>query len=80
MKPDRRGFMNLPDYAAAAGLTDEQRKQDQGAFFGAIHCTLNHTLLGDQAWMQRLHGEKVLMTSPGQALFSDFEALRAGRA
>ena len=73
-------WMNEKVYAAAATLTDAQRKQNQGAFFGSIHRTLNHILLGDQVWMQRLHGEKVLMTSPGQELFSDFEALRAARA
>ena len=73
-------WMNEKVYAAAATLTDAQRKHEQGAFFGSIHRTLNHILLGDQAWMQRLHGETVLMTSPGQELFSDFEALRAARA
>ncbi len=73
-------WMNEKVYAAAATLTDAQRKQNQGAFFGSVHRTLNHILLGDQAWMQRLHGEKVLMTLPGQELFSDFEALRAARA
>ncbi len=72
-------WMNEKLYDAAARLTDEQRKRDMGAFFKSIHGTLNHLLLGDQAWLQRLHGHQVTMTSPGQELFSDFEALRTAR-
>lgn len=38
---------------ACETLTDEQRKQDRGAFFGSIHHTLNHLLVGDQIWLRR---------------------------
>lgn len=72
-------WMNEKLYDAAARLTDEQRKRDLGAFFHSIHGTLNHLLLGDQAWLQRLHGQRVTMTSPGQQLFSDFRALQQAR-
>ncbi len=40
-------------YAACDGLTDEARKRDTGAFFGSIHRTLNHLIVGDQAWARR---------------------------
>lgn len=38
---------------AAERLTDAERKQDRGAFFGSIHHTLNHLLVGDQIWLKR---------------------------
>src|SRR5580692_1014997 len=34
--------MNRRLYAAAANLTDDQRREDRGAFFGSIHRTLGH--------------------------------------
>lgn len=39
--------------AACERLTDAERKQDRGAFFGSIHRTLNHLLVGDQVWLLR---------------------------
>lgn len=43
-------------YGAAGALTDAQRKEQRGAFFGSIHGTLNHLLWGDQIWMSRFAG------------------------
>jgi uncharacterized damage-inducible protein DinB len=73
-------WMNERTYALIADIPDEQRRRDMGAFFGSIHRTLNHLLLGDQAWMQRLRGQAVTMTSPAQQLHEDFDELRAARA
>ena len=39
--------MNRRLYAAAANLSDAQRKRDQGAFWGSIHRTLAHLYWGD---------------------------------
>ena len=72
-------WMNEKIYACAAQLSDEARKRDMGAFFGSVHGTLNHLYVGDEAWMQRLHGEPVAMKSPAEERFADFEALRAAR-
>lgn len=72
-------WMNGKVYEAAAQLSDAQRKANRGAFFESVHGTLNHLLLGDRSWMQRMHGEPVTMTSPHEELFSDFEELRAAR-
>ena len=72
-------WMNEKVYACAAELSDAERKQDLGAFFGSIHATLNHILLGDQAWLQRFRSEPVTMTSPRQELSADFEELRRMR-
>jgi uncharacterized damage-inducible protein DinB len=41
---------------AADQLSDAQRKEPRGAFFGSIHATLNHLLWGDQMWMSRFAG------------------------
>ncbi|MFT3859395.1 MAG: DinB family protein [Aquabacterium sp.] len=72
-------WMNGKLYDAAAELSDEQRKADRGAFFRSVHGTLNHLLLADRTWMQRLHGEPITMTSADQEVHSDFPALRAAR-
>jgi uncharacterized damage-inducible protein DinB len=72
-------WMNEKIYAVCAALTDAERKQDRGAFFGSIHATLNHLLLGDQAWLQRLCGQPVSMKTVRDELFSDFAELCAAR-
>ena len=46
-------WFNQRLYACCGGLGDATRKQDSGAFFGSIHRTLNHVLVGDQVWLQR---------------------------
>lgn len=40
-------------YEACATLTDEERKRERGAFFGSLHRTLNHLVVGDQIWLRR---------------------------
>jgi uncharacterized damage-inducible protein DinB len=49
-------WQNENIYGAAGILTDAQRKEQRGAFFGSIHATLNHLLWGDQIWMSRFAG------------------------
>ena len=49
-------WQNESLYGAADTLTDAQRKEQRGAFFGSIHGTLNHLLWGDQIWMSRFAG------------------------
>ena len=65
--PDVRGLQRLGQstvYAAAAELGDAEYRADHGAFFGSVHGTLNHLLVGDRIWMQRLTGEGV--TAPAR--------------
>jgi len=45
--------MNRRLYAAAARLSDADRKANRGAFWQSIHGTLNHILWGDTQWMSR---------------------------
>lgn len=72
-------WMNRRLYEACAQLTDEQRKQDKGAFFKSIHGTLNHLLLADRVWMGRFTGTPFVITSLRDELYSDFAQLRAER-
>ncbi len=80
-------WMNAKVYAAAARLTDEERKRDRGAFFGSIHRTMNHILVADRIWLGRLAGR---VPEPGfigvdgiksldHELASDFAELRRER-
>lgn len=48
--------MNRRLYAAAARLSDAERKRDRGAFWGSLHGTLVHILWGDGQWMSRFAG------------------------
>ncbi|WP_297926270.1 DinB family protein [uncultured Agitococcus sp.] len=72
-------WMNQRLYQLVATLSDEQRKEDLGAFFGSIHHTLNHLLLGDQAWLQRFQGQPVTMKSPRDIVHDDFGLLQQAR-
>jgi uncharacterized damage-inducible protein DinB len=73
-------WMNENLYAHAAKLSDEQRKQDTGAFFKSIHRTLNHILLADRVWLGRLTGVHFAVNSLDDELYSHFETLRTERA
>ena len=80
-------WMNQKLYGLAAGLDDEARKRDQGAFFKSIHATFNHLLLGDRVWLARFTGQIFPdgdmgpggIRSLDQELYSDFEELHRER-
>jgi uncharacterized damage-inducible protein DinB len=73
--------MNRRLYGAAARLSDAERRQARGAFWGSIHGTLNHLLWGDQQWMSRFDSwpkpDVAIKQSAG--LFDDFAVLSAAR-
>lgn len=76
-------WQNESLYGAAGTLTDAQRKEQRGAFFGSIHGTLNHLLWADQMWMSRLAGTptpraKSIKESVGQ--HDDWAELKDARA
>jgi uncharacterized damage-inducible protein DinB len=73
--------MNRRWYAAAAQLTDTERKQDRGAFFGSLHATLNHLVWADRTWMSRFAAwEKPAQTiKQSIGLYDAFDELRAAR-
>lgn len=73
--------MNRRLYAAAARLTDEERRRDRGAFWRSIHETFSHLVWSDRMWMWRFDGWErpggVLAESGGA--FGDFAAMRDAR-
>lgn len=72
-------WMNEKLYAAAGRLDDAGRRRDRGAFFGSIHGTMNHLLVGDHIWMDRFAGRAPRITALDQELHHGFDALRAAR-
>jgi uncharacterized damage-inducible protein DinB len=66
-------------YDAAAQLSDQDYRADRKAFFGSLHRTLNHLMVGDRIWMHRFDGEGETYTQLDLVLYDDFAALRAAR-
>jgi len=66
-------------YAACAGLSGAEYRRDMGAFFGSVHGTLNHLMVGDTIWMARFEGGSHPSTNLDAILFEKFDALRAAR-
>ena len=67
-------------YDACATLSDAERKQERLAFFGSIHGTLNHIMLGDRIWLARFSGQEAPSTGLDAILYEDFGDLRDARA
>jgi uncharacterized damage-inducible protein DinB len=70
---------NLRLYEACARLDDAERKEPRPSFFGSIHGTLNHLMVGDCIWLARFAGEEVPSTELDAILYEDFEELREAR-
>jgi uncharacterized damage-inducible protein DinB len=72
-------WMNSKLFVVCAGLSDDARKEDRGAFFRSIHATLNHILSGDLAWLSRFTGDPAAPPPLGVELFADFDRLAEER-
>ena len=66
-------------YAAAADLSESEYRADHGAFFGSIHGTLNHLLVTDRIWMQRMSGTGESYSRLDLILHEELSELRAAR-
>ena len=66
-------------YGVVAGLSDADYRDDRKAFFGSIHNTLNHLLVGDRLWLARVEGTEHGIHALDQILHDDFAALREAR-
>ncbi len=66
-------------YEACAKLTDEDRKKTRPVFFGSIHATLNHILLGDLIWITRFEGGTFEYAGLASTLYDDFDELVPAR-
>jgi len=85
-------WMNARLYEAAGKLPITIIKEDQKAFFGSIHGTLNHLMVGDILWLKRFaaHPSKYpaldfirqadTPTTLKQILYEDFAVLSEKRA
>jgi len=71
--------MNQRIYEICARIPDEIRKQDSKTYFKSIHGTLDHILLGDRAWMNRLGPKEYPLVKIGCELFSDFDEMATAR-
>ena len=67
-------------YKAVAKLSDEQFHRDCGAFFGSVHGTLNHLLVGDNLWMSRFQRKESNIKSQDTVLHEDFDGLKFARS
>lgn len=73
-------WQNRSLYREADRLTDEQRREDRGAFFRSLHGTLAHILWGDSIWMSRFDGWQRPGVGPADGeTWLDWEALKAAR-
>jgi uncharacterized damage-inducible protein DinB len=66
-------------YAACAQLHEADYMKPRQAFFGSIHGTLNHSLVGDRIWMGRITGRDPGIKALDQILYGDFAGLRVAR-
>ena len=72
-------WVNERLYDAAGRIPDAEYRRDRGAFFGSLHGTLNHLLVGDRIWMHRFTGEGEEPRELDGILYDDFAELRAER-
>jgi uncharacterized damage-inducible protein DinB len=68
-------------YDACAQLSAADYHAARPSFFGSIHATLNHILVGDSVWFGRFTGRPATQIAAlNQILHADFASLRAARA
>jgi uncharacterized damage-inducible protein DinB len=73
--------MNRRLYAAAARLSDDERRLERGAFWGSVHGTLTHILWGDRQWMSRFDDwpKPTASIKESARMIDDFAELTATR-
>lgn len=71
-------WANARLYGACAKLSESEYLKPRESFFGSIHATLNHLMVGDRIWLGRIEGrpEKLALN---QILYGDFTALQVAR-
>lgn len=62
-------------YNALHELTDGERREDRRAFFRSIHNTMNHVLLADMLYRQRLEKAPITFVALDEIVHEDFGAL-----
>jgi uncharacterized damage-inducible protein DinB len=72
-------WANTRLYDATAAIDAEAYLAPRGAYFGSLHGTLNHILVGDRIWLRRFTGEGEMPSSLDAILYEDLANLRAAR-
>lgn len=67
-------------YAACAELPEEEYHRPRQAFFGSIHGTLSHVLVGDRLWLARIEGQPAPHQRLEEQPYASFQELRAARS
>lgn len=66
-------------YDAASRLSSEEYYLNRQAFFGSLHGTLNHILVGDRIWISRVEGRDSGISRLDEILYDDFDSLWSAR-
>ncbi len=67
-------------YTACAAIAPDDYYRKRQSFFGSLHATLNHILVGDRAWLGRFVGRPATeIKALDQMLYADFAGLRVAR-
>lgn len=64
-------WMNRRLYQHANRLDDAERRRDRGAFFGSLHGTLNHIMIGDRLWLSHWAGQGFGVALPADLHLAD---------
>ena len=72
-------WANRRIYEACAALSDAELQRDRSAFFKSILGTLNHILLADLIYRERLEKKPTTFPRLDEILHTDFAALRAAQ-
>ena len=72
-------WANIRIYDACAELSEAEYLKSRPSFFGSIHATLNHILVGDRTWMARFTGGTSGIVALNQELYAEFAGLRVAR-
>lgn len=72
-------WMNQHIYNVCSRLSDQELREDRKAFFGSIHGTLNHILLGDKIWLGRFLGSPYAVSKLDEELHNCFRDLKTDR-
>lgn len=70
-------WANVRIYNALRELSDAERKADRKAFFKSIHNTMNHVLLADLIYRERLERKPTTYTALDEVLHPGFDELEA---
>lgn len=66
-------------YEACSELPEAEYMKPRASFFGSLHATLNHILVGDRIWLGRITGHMPDIKALDQILYAELVGLRVAR-